>query len=192
MRIAQIVLACALLLVSPLLFAQAPAELPGYSVSTFVGYSSVSGTTASGMFLSLAAPLKTVYLNSTLGTMTVSARADNFWNTTPGVNVILGGPEQRFQFSKATFLNGLVFQPFVNEMAGIARNACVSTTSCAAGVTTASHFAYKVGGGLDLVLTSNMTARLFEVDYIRSSLLPNGHLTVSNAAQITAGIGFHF
>ena len=186
------ILAAGLLSISPFVFAQAPAELPGYSVTTFVGYTSIQGTTANGMFLSLAVPVKTLYLNSTLGTMTLSARADNFWNTSPGVNVILAGPEQRFQFSKANLLGGLVFQPFVNEMAGVAREACLAAMNCAAGVSTTSHFAYKVGGGLDMVLTSNMTARLFEVDYIRSSVLPNAHLTLSNAAQITAGIGFHF
>lgn len=184
MKIAQIILACALLLVSPLLFAQAPSELPGYSVSTFVGYSSVTGQASNAMFLSLAVPVKTLYTSASLGTLSLSARADNFWATSAGVNVILAGPEERFQFSKPNFFNGAVFQPFLNEMAGAARQASGSNTT--------SFFAYKVGGGLDMVLTSNMTARLFEVDYIRSHVLPGGHLTVSDAAQITAGIGFHF
>ena len=192
MKTIRVILAAALLCVSPFLFAQAPAELPGYSVSTFVGYSSVTGQASNAMFLSLAVPVKTLYTNAKVGTLSLSARADNFWATGAGVNIILAGPEQRFQFSKPNFFNGAVFQPFLNEMAGVARSACVSTANCAAGVSTTSHFAYKVGGGLDMVLTSNMTARLFEVDYIRSHVLPGGHLTVSNAAQITAGIGFHF
>ena len=185
MRKLAIVLAAGLLTISPLVFAQAPSELPGYSVSTFIGYSSVTGQASNAMFLSLAVPVKTLYTSASLGTLSLSARADNFWATSAGVNVIMAGPEERFQFSKPNFFNGAVFQPFLNEMAGAARQA-------ASGSNTTSFFAYKVGGGLDMVLTSNMTARLFEVDYIRSHVLPGGHLTVSNAAQITAGIDFHF
>jgi hypothetical protein len=170
--------------------AQAPASLPGYSVSTFVGYSSLqNANNNNGLFTSLAVPLKT--WDSTWS-RTLSARADNFLLTTPGVNVVLFGPEVRFQFSKATLFNGEVFQPFGNGMAGAARNNCVATTTCASGVATTTKAAYKVGGGLDMVLSPNMTLRLFEYDYINSTIFPGGHVTVHNLSQFTTGIGFHF
>jgi len=179
-------------LLSVAAFAQAPPELPGYSVTVNVGFSTVTGNTGNGMFASVAVPLKTFNAGKTLGTVALSARADNFAVLDPSVNIILGGPEFRFQFSKPTLFNGAMFQPFVNAGAGVARFACAAQGNCATGVSTTSHVAEKFGGGLDMVLTSNMTARLFEVDYIRSSILPNGHININNAVQVTAGIGFHF
>lgn len=168
----------------------APAPLPGYSVTTFVGYSSLqSSNSGNGFFASLAVPLWT---RNADWTWTVSARADNFLIASPSVNVLLAGPEVRYQFSQPTLFNGEVFQPFGNFMAGAARSSCVAATDCAVGQDTTSHFAYKVGGGLDMVLSANMTARLFEVDYIRSTIFPGGHVTLNNTTQITAAIGFHF
>ena len=174
-------------------YAQTPPELPGYTVNITAGYSSLQGATASNAaFSSFAFPIKTLYLGTVLGTMSLAARADDFYNTAPGANILLGGVEQRFQFSSAGLFNGAVFQPFVNEMVGATRNGCVATSNCAAGVSSATKFAFKFGGGLDMPLSSNVVARLFEVDYIRSTLLPQNHLTVSNFAQVTTGIGFKF
>lgn len=193
LRTVTIALAICLSCIAPFAFAQAPPELPGYSVSTSVGYTTTTGQADNAMFLSLAVPLKTVFMNSALGTMTLSARVDNFWATASGVNIILAGPEERFQFSKSGFLNGMVFQPYVNEMAGISRQACIGTSNCPTGTNTHTRVAYKpIGVGLDALLSSNVTWRLLQIDYIRSSLLPNGHLVVSNAAQISTGFQFHF
>ena len=167
-----------------------PVELPGYSVSLFVGYSVLQNAqNNNGLFSSVAVPL---YTKNDVWSWTVSARADNFLLSSPSVVVIMGGPEGRFQFSKATLFNGAVFQPFGNFMLGAARSSCVSTKTCAVGQDQTSHVAYKVGGGLDMVLTQNMTARLFEVDYIRSTIFPGGGLTVNNFTQVSAAIGFHF
>lgn len=170
-------------------FAQAPAPLPGYTIQISAGYSNVQGAGASGTFQSLAVPIWT--RNST-NTVTFSARADNFFVTSPSTYVITAGPEFRSQFSKADLLQGAVFQPFANVGFGAARSSCVFAMDCAAGQDVSSHFAYKMGGGLDMIMSSNTVARLFEVDYIHSTVFPGNHVTFSNFAQITAGIGFRF
>jgi hypothetical protein len=179
-----------LLLLPGFLYAQAPPELPGYSVSTFIGYTSLQNAQSNnGMFISLAVPLKTW---NTTWSRTLSARADNFILTSPSVNAIFFGPEVRFQFSKPGAFNGAVFQPFGNGMFGEARSSCVAAGTCAPGVSTTSRAAYKLGGGLDMVLTSNMTMRLFEVDYLKSTIFPGGHVSVHNMTQFTTSLGFRF
>lgn len=171
-------------------FAQsAPSALPGYTVQLNAGYSSVQGNSSNGMFASLAVPIWT--RNST-NTMTVSARSDWFSITNPSTFVITAGPEFRYQFSRATLLNGIVFQPFANTGIGAARSQCVSTNSCPVGADTSSHITEKLGGGLDVIMDTHSTIRIFEVDYIHSRIFPGGHVVMSNFAQVSAGIGFRF
>jgi len=168
----------------------APTPLPGYSVSTFVGYSSLQNAQSSnGMFVSLAVPLKTW---DKTWSFNVAGRADNFLLSSPSVNVVTLGPEFRFQFSKPNFMNGQVFQPFGNIGGGMARSSCVAAMTCAAGADTTTHGALKLGGGLDMVVSSNITWRLLEYDYIKSTIFPAGHVTVHNLGQFTTAIGFHF
>ena len=166
--------------------AQAPASLPGFSVQGFVGYTSVMGSNGNGVFTSFAVPIKTYNLP---WSFTIAGRLDNFMLTNPTVNTILGGPEARFQFSTANFMDGQVFQPFGNFEMGAERAGCVSTATCAAGTGTASHFAWKVGFGLDIITSTHTTWRLIEVDHIQ---LPTGAVNVGNANQFITAFGFHF
>lgn len=175
-------------------FAQsAPQPLPGYNVSLNAGYSSVQGNGNNGMFASLAVPVYT--FGGAFGKnwdATISARADYFTLTTPSNYVITAGPEFRFQFSRANLLNGAVFQPFANFGIGTSRAQCVSSNTCGPTVSTASAFTSKFGGGLDIPVSSSMSLRILEVDYIHAGNLPSGHVIFSNFAQISAGLGIRF
>jgi len=179
-----------LLLASSFAFAQAPPNLPGYQVQAFVGYMGIVGqNSGNGLFTSFAVPVKTL---NQKWSMTLALRADNFAFTSPSENSLLGGVEQRFQTSSATFLDGMVIQPFVNEMFGETRATCVATSNCAAGVSTKSDFTSKIGGGIDIVTTQHTTWRILEFDHLWSRAFPGGGLTVSNANQLITAFGFHF
>ena len=96
------------------------------------------------------------------------------------------------QFAKADLLSGTVFQPFANFGLGVARAQCASSNTCPAGTSAATHFASKLGGGLDIPLNSKLSLRLVEIDWIHSSQFPTGHILISNLAQVSAGIGIKF
>lgn len=172
----------------------APVSLPGYNISLGAGYSSTTGnSTNNGFWSSLSVPVYT--FGGTFGKnwdATISARADYFTVTTPSTYVVTAGPEMRFQFSKPTLLNGIVFQPFGNLGLGAARSQCAAAMDCAAGVDATSHFAFKLGGGIDIPMSSSTALRLFEFDYIHSTIFPNGHVVLSNSAQISAGLKWTF
>jgi hypothetical protein len=179
-----------LLLVAPgLMFAQAPpANLPGYTVQLTAGYSLLTGAqNNNGFFSSVAVPIKTF---NNKYSFSLSGRADYFSIATPSSYVIAGGPEARFQFSKPDLMGGIVFQPFGNVMLGMAKSACPAA-GCAPTVDTSGKFAFKIGGGLDVPLKGGVVARLFQVDYIKASIYPNG-LVLSNFAQVTTGLGIRF
>jgi hypothetical protein len=183
----KLALLAVLLLVAGSAYAQAPTSLPGFSVSGFVGYTAVQGqNSGNGIFTSFAVPLKTI---DTKWSFTIAARLDNFILTAPTANVVLGGPEARFQFSSANFMDGQVFQPFGNFMLGADRAGCVSTQTCAAGTSTNAHFAWKAGFGLDIVTSTHTTWRLIEVDHIQ---LPTGAVNLGNQNQFLTAFGFHF
>lgn len=187
MKVKTLVLALSLLLLGGLAQAQAPASLPGFQVQGFVGYTGFQGqSSGNGMFTSFEVP---VYTLNAKWSATVSARLDNFQLSNPNTNVLLGGPEFRFQFSSSTFIDGQVFQPFINIMGGASRNACVAQANCAAGVSTVTSPAWKVGGGLDMVTSSHTTWRLLEVDRIQ---LTSGPVVVGNTNQFITGFGFKF
>lgn len=169
----------------------APPSLPGFTVQIMAGYTSLQNVqNANGFFSSLTLPMHT--FNSTNFTTTVSLRADNFLVSTPSINSVYLGPEFRFQFSQAQLLGGEVFQPFVNAELGVARSSCASTSTCPDGVDASTHFAQKVGGGLDMPTGNHVTVRLFEYDYMHSTLFPGGHITISNWGQLVTGLGFRF
>lgn len=192
MNLKRIGLAVAALLFCVMgLRAQAPAQPPGYTVSINLGYTSLQNVgNANGFFSSLALPLHT--FPATNWTTTVALRADNFLIASPSVNTVFLGPEFRFQFSQANLLGGEVFQPFVNAMLGEARSSCAASASCGAGVNASTHFAQKLGGGLDMITSAHVTLRLFEYDYLHSTLFPGGSLQISNWGQLLTGVGFTF
>lgn len=172
-----------------------PASLPGYSVSFSAGYSATSGnSTNNGFWGSVAVPLYTFQsLVAKKYDMSLTLRGDYFTLSKPADYILTGGPEFRLQFSKPNLLNGTVFQPFANVGFGIARNECVAAQNCASGVDQTTHGAFKVGGGLDIPVNPTMSIRILELDFIHSSLIPgNGNVVVTNAAQLSAGIGLRF
>jgi hypothetical protein len=68
-------------------------------------------------------------------------------------------------------------------------NTVVPTSAGVAGA--ASSFVFQVGGGLDLPLRKAIGIRLFEADYVRSTL-PNAGNSTQNDLRLAAGISFHF
>lgn len=171
--------------------AQAPTPLPGFTVQIMAGFTSLQNVAnANGFFTSLTLPLYTK--SATNWTTTISARADNFLISSPSINSVYVGPELRFQFSQASLLGGQVFQPFANVMLGEARSSCASTETCLPGADATSHFAQKVGGGLDMVTGNHVTLRLFEYDYMHSTLFPGGKIQISNWGQLFTAVGFRF
>ncbi len=68
-------------------------------------------------------------------------------------------------------------------------NTVVPTSAGVAGA--ASSFVFQVGGGADLPLRKNIGIRLFEADYVRSTL-PNAGNSTQNDLRLAAGISFHF
>lgn len=169
-------------------FAQsAPPSLPGYQVSLAAGYSLTTGAqNNNGFFSSVAVPL---YTFKNKWDLNIAGRGDYFSIATPSTFVITAGPEGRFQFSSPTFFSGKVFQPFGNVGFGVAKSNCSAT---AAVCNSASYSAVKLGGGLDLVGTPTLTYRLFEFDYIRSTIFPGGSVQLSNFAQVTTGLKINF
>lgn len=175
----------------------APAPLPGFGISVFAGYTAVTNQgLGSGFETSYAAPF---YTNPGFSSgplkndaLTISGRINNFNILNPAANSLTGGPEFRFQFSSASFLNGIVLQPFVNGQIGAVRSACVSTSSCATGQDVTTHFAYGGGFGIDYVTSTHITWRLLEYDRIQSKFFPTGGVTLSNANQFITGLSFRF
>ena len=68
-------------------------------------------------------------------------------------------------------------------------NTVVPTSAGVAGA--ASSFVFQVGGGMDLPLRKGIGIRLFEADYVRSTL-PNAGNSTQNDLRLAAGISFHF
>jgi NHL repeat len=68
-------------------------------------------------------------------------------------------------------------------------NTVVPTSAGVAGA--ATYFVFQVGGGVDLPLRKGIGIRLFEADYVRSTL-PNGGNSTQNDLRLAAGISFHF
>jgi hypothetical protein len=161
-------------------------SLPGWKVSINAGYSLTQGdTTNNGIFSSATFALPQPKSWKDFG---LAMRGDYFTITSPAVYVVDFGPEVRATpFSVAGILNGAKFQPFLNAGFGFARSQA-SVQSLAA----ASHFAFKIGGGVDMPVSSTVNWRLLEVDYIRSNIFPGGSVVLSNVAQVETGIGITF
>ena len=171
----------AVLALSLAVFAQAPPSLPGYQVSLAAGYSLLSGAqNNNGFFSSVAVPLRTWDKEWSFN---LAGRGDYFSIVTPSTYVITAGPEFRFQFSRASFFNGKVFQPFANVGAGAARSSAGSG---------ATYSAWKLGAGLDMPQNSTLSWRLFEVDYIHSKIFPNNYTVLSNWAEVETGLKLSF
>jgi hypothetical protein len=118
-------------------------------------------------------------------------------NAAPGVDLdkvsFLMGPRYTYPFTHwlsriggsgggRVFAEGLIggvhsFNTVVPSSAGVA-----GAASC---------FAFQVRGGLDLLLRKSIGIRLFEADYVRSTL-PNAGNSTQDDLRLAAGISFHF
>lgn len=161
-------------------------SLPGWKVSLNAGYSLTQGdTTNNGIFSSAAFALPQPASWKNFG---LAMRGDYFTITSPSVYVVDFGPELRATpFSVDGILNGAKFQPFLNLGVGLARS-----QSSVSDLVTASHFAFKIGGGVDMPVSQAVNWRLLEVDYIRSNIFPGGSVVLSNVAQLETGLGISF
>lgn len=162
----------------------APAPLPGYQVTLTAGYSLVSGAqNSNSAYSSIALPIRTF---DKTNSFSISGRGDYFYITNPvSAYVLAGKPEFRFQFSRASFFNGKVFQPFFGPSLGAAKSTC---TSCPSKYYAAEGFY----GGLDMVESTSMTWRLIEVDYFHSKLFPNNQTVESNIPAILTALSIKF
>ena len=171
----------------------APAPLPGYTISVAAGYTSTTGnTTNNGMWASLAVPLYTFKGVWNKYDLNLAARADYFTIAKPSDYVVTAGPELRAQFSKASLLGGVVFQPFGNLGIGAAESQCAASQSCAAGTDGSKHAAFKIGGGIDVPMNATLVIRVAEFDYIHSSIFPGGGVNINNFGQISTGLKIQF
>lgn len=124
------------------------------------------------------------------------ARSDQFVVLGPPSAVIVtAGPEYRFNLahllSKSNFAaNASKIEAFANLGAGTARSSALNADGTS--TLSASHFAYKVGGGFDILLNSTMSLRPLDISYVRAPMLQNGGAVLGNQLQFAAGLGIRF
>jgi hypothetical protein len=179
-----------LFLSSGLVWAQTPTPapaptLPGYAIQLSAGYSYISNApTNNGFFSSLDVPM----WHDPSNKFAISGSGSYFTMSTPSSYFAGGGPVAHFQYSNKNLLNGQVFQPFVGADFGVTRSIDTST-----GLSTGStHFGVGIKGGLDTVLTGNVSWRVFQVEWIHSTLYPGNSVTISNIGQISTGLNIRF
>lgn len=122
-------------------------------------------------------------------------RSDQFLVMNPSIVVVTAGPEYRFSLqhllAKSTFAaNASKLEAFVNVGAGTARSSTVADN----GTTTlsAAKFAYKIGGGIDILVNSTLSLRPLDISYVRAGMLNNGGQILGNHVQAAAGLGLRF
>lgn len=113
----------------------------------------------------------------------------------PSAVIVTAGPEYRFNLahllSKSNFAaNASKVEAFGNVGAGTARSSAMNPD----GTTTLSKaaFAYKVGGGFDILLNKTMSIRPLDISYVRAPMLQNGGSILGNQLQFAAGLGVRF
>jgi peptidoglycan-associated lipoprotein len=83
------------------------------------------------------------------------------------------------------------FTPFGEFLLGGARGTGSYFPSGTTATSSATSFAWSVGGGLDLNLTPRFAIRAFDVQYLHTGL-PNGADNYQNQLQVSAGVVFRF
>lgn len=171
------------------LFAQAPADpLEGaYNVVINGSFSNVSNAATNNGFQTTEGIRLSQHL---------LARSDQFVVLGPPSAVIVtAGPEYRLNLAhvlaKSTFaVNASKIEAFGNVGAGTARSSALNPD----GTTTLSKaaFAWKVGGGFDIMLNKTMSIRPLDVSYVRAPLLQSGGAVLGNQLQFAAGLGIRF
>jgi hypothetical protein len=98
-----------------------------------------------------------------------------------GLMTLMAGPQFRHRYGRYT--------PYGQFLLGAVRGFDSvfpsSTSSSAAG------FIFEAGGGSEMVLTPKVSARVLELDYMRSDL-PNNTSNWQNHLKISAGLIYHF
>lgn len=116
----------------------------------------------------------------------------------PGVNLdkvsFMMGPRYTYrpmQWSNRVFSKERPVAFFAEGLIGgvHAFNTVVPSSKGAQGA--ASSFGIQAGGGMDWTLAHKVGVRLFEVDYVRSTL-PNNADNVQHDLRVSGGISFHF
>ena len=158
-----------------------------WNVSINGGYSSVENAATNNGFLTTEA-LKVA--------TSWDIRADTFITQAPDATIVLAGPEYRFALSRffkpnpAIALNTSNLEAFLNVGMGDARTSATS----ASGSTTLSKasFAWKIGGGFDILVSKTMSFRPLDISYVRASMLENGGQVLGNHLQLGATLGLRF
>lgn len=159
--------------------------LPGWAVQVSAGYSYITNANENnGFFSSIDVPLYHDKSNN----FSISGSGSYFSITTPSSYFVGAGPVLHGAWSSPNLLNGQVFEPFAGLDFGVTRSVDSSTGT----PTGATKFGFGVKGGLDTILKGNVVWRIFQVEFIHSTLYPGNSVTVSNIGQISTGIGFRF
>jgi len=98
-----------------------------------------------------------------------------------GLMTLMAGPQFRHSMGHYT--------PYGQFLMGAVRG--FDSVFPASTSTSASAFIFEAGGGSELVLTPKVSARILELDYMRSDL-PNNANNWQNHFKISAGIIYHF
>ena len=177
------------LLVASLAFGQNPADpLEGaYNVTINGSFSNVSNAATNNGFMTTEGIRLSQHL---------LARSDQYVVLGPPSAVIVtAGPEWRFNLehilSKSTFAaNASKVEAFANVGAGTARSSALN----ADGTTTLSKaaFAWKAGGGFDILINKTVSIRPLDISYVRAPMLQHGGSVLGNQLQFAAGLGVRF
>lgn len=124
------------------------------------------------------------------------ARSDQFVVLgPPSAVIVMAGPEYRFNLAhilaKSNFAaNASRIEAFANVGAGTARSSALN----ADGTTTLSKaaFAWKIGGGFDILMSKTLSIRPLDISYVRAAMLQNHGQVLGNQLQFAAGLGVRF
>jgi opacity protein-like surface antigen len=170
--------------------AQTPCNLPaelcsnGFNVSVTGAYSNFSGVATNNGFLAgVDAQIAPHWV----------ADARIYSTGSPAGNILQFGPTYYGSLAKILpstgNFNSTNMAWFVSAGAGLSWSAA---TVNGAMVNGPKKFAWSVGGGIDYQVSSNVTLRIVDVRYVRTSMLTNGGQFIGNIAQIASGLNIRF
>lgn len=158
-------------------------SLPTFNVSIYGGYSNVTGAaTNNGTFTSQALQIGHSF----------AVRNDVYMLANPTIVIDVAGPEYRVSVNKLfPSLSG--DYPIINnmELFANAKLGDAYQTNTQGDKVGKNSFAYGVGGGIDIEVSTNVVARVLDVSYIRTPLV-NGGIVLGNHMQLEAGLGLRF
>lgn len=182
------ILAVALLVIaSTLAFAQTDPLEGAYNVTINGGFSNVSNAATNNGFVTIEGLRVSQHLLAQSYQFVVLGP--------PSAVIVTAGPELRANLAhflaKSNFAaNASKIEAFVNVGAGTARSSALN----ADGSTTLSKasFAWKIGGGFDILLNKTMSFRPLDISYVRAPMLQHGGSILGNQLQFAAVLGVRF